>query len=81
MKTTIEIADELLLRAKRRARRDRTTLKAVIEDSLRRTLTEPQDAARFRLKKHPFKGEGLDPAFRDGRWDAVRDLIYRTEPR
>jgi Arc/MetJ family transcription regulator len=77
MKTTIEIADDLLARARRRARRQRTTLRAVIEDSLRRALAEPVAPAGFRLKKHSFKGDGRDPAFAEGRWDAVRDEIHR----
>jgi hypothetical protein len=33
--------------------------------------------AGFRLKKHSFKGDGRDPAFAEGRWDAVRDEIHR----
>jgi hypothetical protein len=77
MKTMIEISDDLLSLARRRARREQTTLRAVVEDALRRTLAEPPKAAGFRLEKHPFNSEGRDPAFAEGRWDAVRDAIYR----
>jgi len=40
MKTTIELPDDLILRAKRRALRDSTTLKALLESGLRMVLSE-----------------------------------------
>jgi Arc/MetJ family transcription regulator len=77
MKTTIEIADELLTRAKRHARRERKTLRDVVEEALRQKLAEPGRNEPFQLKKHPFKGEGQQPAVVEGQWETVRDLIYR----
>ncbi len=77
MKTTIDIADDLLVRAKRHARRERTTLRDVVEDALRLKLTAPSAHRPFRLKKHVFKGQGRSPAIIEGQWDTVRDLIYR----
>jgi hypothetical protein len=77
MKTTIDIADDLLVRAKRQARRERTTLRDVVEDALRLKLTAPSAHRPFRLKKHVFKGQGQSPAVIEGQWDTVRDLIYR----
>jgi len=77
MKTTIQISDDLLLRAKRRARRQRTTLRAVVEDSLRRALAEPSSVSGFRLKKHPVAGEGRDPSLAEGGWVSIRDTIYK----
>jgi Arc/MetJ family transcription regulator len=38
MKTTIEIADELLLRAKQAALERNTTLRAIVEEALQRAL-------------------------------------------
>ncbi len=38
MKTTIEIADELLLRAKQEALARNTTLRAIVEEALQRAL-------------------------------------------
>jgi Arc/MetJ family transcription regulator len=76
MKTTIEIADDLLSRAKRQARREHKTLREVVEEALRQRLAEPV-APVFRLKKHPFNGQGRDPMVPEGKWEAVRDLIYR----
>ena len=77
MKTTIEIADDLLDRAKRYARREHKTLRDVVEEALRQTLVAPAARRSFRLKKHPFKGKGRHPAIVEGQWETVRDLIYR----
>ena len=38
MKTTVEIADDLLIEAKKRAAEQRTTIRALIERGLRREL-------------------------------------------
>jgi len=76
MKTTIEIADDLLDRAKRQARRERKTLREVVEEALRQRLTASPSGS-FRLRRHAFKGRGLHPAVAEGRWETVRDLIYR----
>lgn len=75
MKTTIEIADDVLARAKRQARREGKTLRDVVNEALRQRLAHSPARPAFRLKKHPFGGEGLQPGVND--WDNVRDLIYR----
>ena len=77
MKTTIEIADDLLERAKRQARREKKTLRDVVEDALRQRLVAPAARKHFSLKKRPFKGSGLQPGVAEGQWGTVRDLIYR----
>jgi hypothetical protein len=76
MKTTVEIADDLLVRLKRRARRERKTLRELLDEALRLRLSAPA-APPFRLRKHPFKGEGRNPMVAEGQWESVRDLIYR----
>ena len=76
MKTTIEIADDLLERAKRQARRENKTLREVVEEALRRQIGVKRSEP-FRLKRHAFKGKGLRPAIVEGQWETVRDLIYR----
>jgi Arc/MetJ family transcription regulator len=75
MKTTIEIADDVLARAKREARREGKTLREVVDEALRQRLARSPVRPAFRLKKHTFKGDGLQPAVGD--WETVRDLIYR----
>lgn len=76
MKTTLEISDDLLSRAKRLARRERKTLREVVEESLRQRLAA-RPGGPFRLKTRPFKGEGLQPSVAEGQWETIRDLIYR----
>jgi Arc/MetJ family transcription regulator len=77
MKTTIEIADDLLERAKRQARLENKTLREVVEEALRRQLA-PRSTEPFRLKRHAFKGKGLRPPLVEGQWETIRDLIYRV---
>jgi predicted transcriptional regulator len=77
MKTTIEISDDLLVRAKQQARRERKTLRSLIEEALRQRLARTSNRGTFHLRRHPFRGSGLQPGVAEGRWDALRDLIYR----
>ena len=74
MKTTIEIADSLLLRAKALAREKRMTLRSLIEASLAATLEKPLEAAEIRPVT--FKGNGLSRDFQDASWDKIRNEIY-----
>ena len=78
MKTTIEISDDLLTRARREARRRGTTLRAIVDEALRERLAA-RDGDAFRLRKHPFKGQGVQADVAEGQWPTVRDLIYRLE--
>lgn len=74
MKTTIEIADSLLLRAKARAREKHITLRSFIEESLAATLDEPVHVAQ--IEPVTFKGKGLSREFEGASWDKIRDAIY-----
>lgn len=76
MKTTIEIADALLDEARRVAGREKTTLRSLVEQGLRRVLQERRARAGFRLKKVTFKGQGLQPDVADAGWDRIRALTY-----
>jgi muconolactone delta-isomerase len=76
MKTTVEIPDSLLAEAKRVAARERTTVRALIEEGLRRVLAERRRAGPFRLRKASFKGSGLNPALAGAPWEAIREAIY-----
>lgn len=74
MKTTIEISDNLLARAKSRAREQKITLRALIEKSLAATLDQPVSTPK--VKPVTFKGKGLQAGFADAGWDKIRDAIY-----
>jgi Arc/MetJ family transcription regulator len=75
MKTTIDISDDLLARAKREARRQKKTLRDIVEEGLRQRLGTSRP--RFTLKRHPFNGNGRQAGAAEGQWENVRDLIYR----
>jgi len=77
MKTTIDIADDLLTKAKRQARRENRTLREVIEEALRKQLAAERAPEVFHLKQRAFKGKGLQPPLVEGDWAALRDLVYR----
>ena len=78
MKTTIEISDAALDEARRVAQREGTSLRALIEEGLRRVLADRRSRrAAFRLRDASFSGEGLSPEFAGESWPAIRDTIYR----
>jgi hypothetical protein len=77
MKTTISIADDLLEKAKTRASQEKKTLRSVVEEALRLRLAEGPPHP-FRLRRHAFKGKGLQPGIAEGNWEQLRDLIYWT---
>ena len=76
MKTTVEIADSLLEEARKVAARQGITVRALIEEGLRRVLAERKRRGAFRLRKATFKGEGLQPQVAGASWQRIRDLAY-----
>jgi hypothetical protein len=76
MKTTVDLTDQLLRDAQELARREGTTLKALIEAGLRAVLTQRADAPLFTLDDASVGGRGLQPAFRDAGWELLRDASY-----
>ena len=76
MKTTVEIPDAVLREARRVAIQEKTTVRALIVDGLRRVLTERRRKGTFRLRKASFKGNGLHPDLAGASWEKIRDTIY-----
>jgi hypothetical protein len=76
MKTTVEIPDSLLDAARKLAAQEGTTLRALIEESLRRIVAERKRSGAFRLRKATFKGDGLQPAMSGSSWDRLREMAY-----
>jgi len=78
MKTTVEISSEALEEARKVAAEQGTTLRALIEEGLRRVLAERRHRrAGFRLRPATFRGKGLSAEFAGASWPAVRDAAYR----
>jgi hypothetical protein len=77
MKTTLDISDPLLREARKLAARERTTLRALVEQGLRHVVAEKQKRkAPFRLRRAGFKGRGLRPELADAGWDQLRERAY-----
>lgn len=77
MKTTIDVADALLEEARQVAARDRTTLRELVQEGLRRVLEERRPRRQtFRLRTIEPVGGGFQPECADGDWQRIRDMIY-----
>jgi hypothetical protein len=76
MKTTVQIPDSLFNEARRMARQEGTTLKALIEQGLRRLISERKQRQQFHLRKATFKGQGLQAHLVGASWEQIRELGY-----
>ena len=77
MKITIEIADSLLKEAKKLAAKEGTSVRAFVEQGLRRIVAERKSRGVFRLRNASFKGKGLQPGVEVGSWERIREKIYQ----
>jgi len=76
MKTTLHIPNSLLEEARKLVQREHTTLKALVEEGLRRIISERQRRSSFQLRKATFKGNGLQPHLAGAPWEKIRELSY-----
>lgn len=77
MKTTIELPDELIKQARRVARQEGSTLRALVEEGLQRSLEARRQAACRELDFPSYGGSGLREEFQSASWSRIRDEIYR----
>jgi len=76
MKTTIELADDLVHRAKAHAAERKTTLRALVERGLHEVLNADAQAVRFRLEDASVSGRGLHKEFQGAEWPRIRGAAY-----
>ncbi len=74
MRTTLDINDEILREAKRRASLEKTTLRAVVEAALRHFLGRPRRRSSYSLSWPTDRGR-LRPGVRLDDRDALFDLM------
>lgn len=74
MKTTLELPDELLIEAKAVAARRRTTLKAMIEHSLRREIGFSSDSGSESTTE--LNAQGFPVIKRAGQPVVTSELVY-----
>jgi len=75
MKTTVEISDALLAQARKVAARRGTTVRALVEEGLRRVVAQDRAPGAFKLRDRSFGAGGLRPEAQGG-WERLRDLAY-----
>jgi hypothetical protein len=76
MKTTIDVADPILLRAKEAAGRQRRTLRSLVEEGLVLVLDRLDTPDPHVVRPVTFRGSGLTEAFAGKGWAAIRDAAY-----
>ena len=81
MKTTVEISDDLFKRSQQIAKREGTTLRAILEEGLRLALRSRQTRRQIPFRFPTFGSDGLNEEFREAPWETVRDTIYRDADR
>jgi len=74
MKTTFDLADPLLDEARKLARREGTTMRALVEQGLHQVLAQKRRTAPFRLRDASFAGDGWRPELEGASWDRLREL-------
>ena len=76
MKTTVDIQDELLARAKRHARRTGQPLRALVEEGLRQVLPNEPNRTPFRLQDRSVGERGARDPLESRSWHDLREVIY-----
>jgi hypothetical protein len=76
VKTTIDIADDLLKRSQQLAKREGSTLRAVMEEGLRLVLKDRRMPASRPFRFPTFGTGGRDAEFREADWEKIRTTIY-----
>ena len=77
MKTSIELPDALIEQARRVAQEEGTTLRALVEEGLQRSLEAQRRTARRQLDFPSYGGNGITDEFQGAPWSLIRDEIYR----
>ena len=79
MRTTLQIQDQLLIRAKKVAAETHRTLTTVVEDALRVALAPPPKKETKPFKVVTFKGSGPAPGVDLNHTAALLDILDEEE--
>ncbi|MGB9604651.1 MAG: DUF2191 domain-containing protein [Bryobacteraceae bacterium] len=72
MGTTVDIASNLLERARRLALEEKVTIRELIQEGLGLALARREENRKRPVKPAPFGGRGLGREFRRASWAEVR---------
>ncbi len=82
MKTTLDIRDELLIRARKLAKRSGRPLRAVVEEGLRLALEQADRKGSYKLPDCSVGDPTHDDPLEALSWQDLRDTMYgKTPPR
>ena len=76
MKTTIDVHDELLARAKRHARQAGVPLRVVVEEGLRLVLSGPQAAEPYQLPDLSVGDPNAEDPLEAYSWQDLSEIIH-----
>jgi hypothetical protein len=76
MKTTIDISDNILLRAKQLAHEQHQTLRSLVEEGLNKILEERSQQPLQSIHPVVFGGQGRTAEYQDASWNKIRDAAY-----
>jgi len=76
VKTTVEIADNLLARAKRHAQKTNRPVRALIEEGLRLILDADASRAKYKMPDRSVGTAGKPNPLDDLSWSELRKEIY-----
>lgn len=62
--------------ARRLAAHENTTLSDLVEQGLRKIISDRNPAEGFRLRRATFKGQGLQPPLQDAGWERIREISH-----
>lgn len=77
MKTTIDIADNIMERSKQVARREKSTFRDLVEEGLLLVIERRSQARAVKIKPVTMKGNGLSEAFQNASWEQIRQAAYQ----
>jgi hypothetical protein len=76
LKTTIDIADDLLKRSQQLAKREGSTLRAILEEGLRLVLKDRRTPGSRPFRFPTFGMGGLNAEYLEADWAKIRTTIY-----
>lgn len=76
MKTTIEISEALLEEARTLAAKEHSTIRALVDEGLRKVVEDRKRGMQFKLRRATFRGKGLRPEMTGASWQQIRDSAY-----
>ena len=80
MKTTFDIDEELLARAKRHAKANGQPLREVVEEGLRSVLGKDETAVPYRVRDLSVGDPNRTDPLESYSWPDLREMIYKDRP-